>query len=234
MYKLCVKLTFSSQSLMCWSTQCAIRKEFNYKSKIISTSSTWSTAFVILSWAGLQCVCVCEVPSPLHTETQQHCSLQPASSKTFSMETFAACQSVSWGNGLWVHAAAFFQHWVFIVNDKMLWFSKIIFQQFPRSMCFFTLSRVKSFTHPPPQRLCLNSYTFQSWEVNPSPTGFPLKCSHHSRTLKHSIASYLFLVGTLELHQPFKYCLIQGDLFYCYLYVNLISRKFETKSFWGP
>lgn len=52
-----------------------------------------------------------------------------------SMESPGACQSISQGSGLWVDATL---PSVFIVNNKMLWFSKLIFQQFPRSMCFFT------------------------------------------------------------------------------------------------
>lgn len=61
--------------------------------------------------------------------------------KVFSMESSAACQSVSLRSGLSVQTTSFLRRaewlqWVFIVNDKMLWFRKIIFQQSHRNMCF--------------------------------------------------------------------------------------------------
>lgn len=61
--------------------------------------------------------------------------------KMFSMESSGACQSISLRSGLREQTTLFLQRaewlqWVFIVNDKMLWFRKIIFQQSHRNMCF--------------------------------------------------------------------------------------------------
>lgn len=61
--------------------------------------------------------------------------------KMFSMESSGTCQSISFRSGLKEQTTLFLQRaewlqWVFIVNDKMLWFRKIIFQQSHRNMCF--------------------------------------------------------------------------------------------------
>lgn len=61
--------------------------------------------------------------------------------KMFSMESSGACQSISFRSGLREQTTLFLQRaewlqWVFMVNDKMLWFRKIIFQQSHRNMCF--------------------------------------------------------------------------------------------------
>lgn len=61
--------------------------------------------------------------------------------KMFSMESSGACQSIRLRSGRREQTTLFLQHaewlqWVFIVNDKMLWFRKIIFQQSHRNMCF--------------------------------------------------------------------------------------------------
>lgn len=81
--------------------------------------------------------------------------------KPFSMESSGACQSVSLGSGLSVQTTSFLQRaewlqWVFIVNDKMLWFRKIIFQQSHRNMCFlnqFLWNQVQGLFCPSTQSL---------------------------------------------------------------------------------
>lgn len=115
--------------------------------------------------------------------------------KMFSMESSGACQSISFRSGLGEQTTLFLQRaewlqWVFIVNDKMLWFRKIIFQQSHRNMCFlnhFLWNGVQGLFCPSTQilshrvlffSLFIGIYMLLSWQVtNPQLLGFYLSGS---------------------------------------------------------
>lgn len=100
--------------------------------------------------------------------------------------------------GLHFSSTAEWLHWVFIVNDKMLWFSKIIFQQFPKSMCFFTYFLWSLLA--PPHHTHNRSYTVIHFRLTLFPllsAASPFMCSHSSLPLKHSMSYHMFPVGIL-------------------------------------